>query len=98
VPRDGAVNSIDGLAWDGPDLLGVQGSPYLARTARIRLSDDGLAIREVVTMSSRPPAGLNQTTGVVVGKEFYTVAGFPDAAQTPSGEPAVSQILRANLR
>jgi sugar lactone lactonase YvrE len=98
VPRDGAVNSIDGLAWDGPDLLGIQGSPYLARTARIRLSDDGLAIREVVTMSSRPPAGLNQTTGVIVGKNFYTVAGFPDAAQTPAGELAVSQILRADLR
>ncbi|HSC09287.1 MAG TPA: hypothetical protein VLD59_20865 [Steroidobacteraceae bacterium] len=98
VPPDAAVNSIDGLAWDGPDLLGIQGSPYLARTARIRLSDDGLAIRGVITMSSRPPAGLNQTTGVVVGKEFYTVAGFPDAAQSPSGEPSVSQILRVDLR
>jgi hypothetical protein len=34
----------------------------------------------------------------VVGKNFYTVAGFPDAAQSPSGEPSVSQILRADLR
>jgi sugar lactone lactonase YvrE len=97
VPRNGAVNSIDGLAWDGGDLLGVQGTPNLARTARIRLSDDGLAVREVLTMSSRPPAGLNQTTGVVVGKHFYTVGGFPDAAQSPSGAPPVSQILRADL-
>lgn len=98
VPRDAAVNSIDGLAWDGPDLLGIQGSPYLARTARIRLSGDGLAVREVVTMSSRPPQGLNQTTGVVVGRHFYTVAGFPDALQTPSGQTVVSHILRADLR
>ena len=97
VPHNGAVNSIDGLAWDGPDLLGVQGSPYLARTARIRLSDDGLAIREVLTMSSRPPQGMNQTTGVVVGRHFYTVAGFPDASQTPSGQTGVSHILRADL-
>jgi sugar lactone lactonase YvrE len=98
VPRTGAVNSIDGLAWDGPDLLGLQTSPYLARTARIRLSGDGLAVREVVTMSSRPPLGLNQTTGVVVGRHFYTVGGFPDATQQPSGQPRVSQILRAELR
>jgi sugar lactone lactonase YvrE len=98
VPRDAAVNSIDGFAWDGPDLLGIQSTPYLARTARIRLSEDGLAVREVVTMSSRPPQGLNQTTGVVVGKHFYTVAGFPDAIQTPSGQTGVSHILRAELR
>ena len=97
VPRNGAVNSIDGLAWDGPDLLGIQGTPYLARTARIRLSDDGLAVREVITMSSRPPFGLNQTTGVVVGRHFYTVGGFPDAMQN-SGEAAASHILRSDLR
>ena len=98
VPRNAAVNSIDGLAWDGTDLLGIQGSPYLGRTARIRLSDDGLAVREVVTMSSRPPPGLNQTTGVVVGKHLYTVAGFPDAVQTQSGQAPVPHILRADLR
>jgi sugar lactone lactonase YvrE len=96
VPRNGTVNSIDGLAWDGRDLLGIQGTPYLARTARIRLSDDGLEVREVVTMSSRPPLGLNQTTGVVVGKHFYTVGGFPDAMQ--NGQTAASHILRAELR
>jgi hypothetical protein len=29
---------------------------------------------------------------------FYTVAGFPDAIQTPSGQAVVSHILRAELR
>jgi sugar lactone lactonase YvrE len=98
VPRNEAVNSIDGLAWDGADLLGIQSTPHLARVARIRLNEDGLAVREVVTMSSRPPLGLNQTTGVVVGKHFYTVAGFPDALQTATGQTPASHILRAELR
>jgi sugar lactone lactonase YvrE len=96
VPKDGAVNSIDGLAWDGKDLLGIQGSPYLNRVARIRLADDGLSIREVSTMSSRPPINLRPTTGVVAGDSFYMVAGFPDA---PPGQPQPrAHILRARLR
>lgn len=58
-----AVNSIDGLAMDRGDLLGIQGSPYLARVARVRLSGDGLAVREVGAVSARTASGLNQTTG-----------------------------------
>jgi sugar lactone lactonase YvrE len=101
VPATGNVNSIDGLAFDGPDLLGIQGSPYLARTARIRLSEDGLAVREVETVSSRPTLGANQTTGVVVGDTWYSVAGLvPDAAPPPGpGEPPRrTRILRVKLR
>lgn len=98
VPANGAVNSIDGLAFDGPDLLGIQGSPYLARVARIRLDDGGPVVREVLTVSSRPPMGLNQTTGVVVGSHFYTVAGFPDALAPAVQGERFSHVLRATLR
>ena len=99
VPMDGAVNSIDGLAWDGKEVLGIQASPYLLRVARIRLADDGLSIQAVSTVSSRPPLGLNPTTGVVVNGHFYSVAGFPDAIAAQAGQPQpLSRILRARLR
>jgi sugar lactone lactonase YvrE len=99
VPGNGAVNSIDGLAWDGADLLGIQPTPYFARVARIRLAPDGLSIREVSTLSSRPPPGLNPSTGVVVNEDFYMVAGVPDALATPAGQARPrSHILRARLR
>ena len=98
VPPNGAVNSIDGLAWDGGDLLGIQPTPYLARVARIRLAPDGLSIVEVGTLSSRPPPGLNPSTGVVVNEDFYMVAGVPDAVATAAGQPRPrSHILRARL-
>ncbi|HEX4972489.1 MAG TPA: SMP-30/gluconolactonase/LRE family protein [Steroidobacteraceae bacterium] len=99
VPANAAVNSIDGLAWDGNDLLAIQGSPYLARVARIRLGADGLAVRQVETMSSRPPADLRPTTGVVVRDQFYMVAGFPDGIAAATGQPRPrSHILRARVR
>jgi sugar lactone lactonase YvrE len=97
VPKNAAVNSIDGLVWDGKDLLAIQPSPYLARVARIRLTDDGLSVREVTTMSSRPPPGLNPATGVVANGYYYMVAGFPDGPAAP-GQPQRSHILRSRLR
>lgn len=69
VSGDAAVNSIDGLVCDGKDLLGIQSNPYLARVVRIRLADDGLSVRQVTTMSSRPPLGLILTTGVIVSDQ-----------------------------
>jgi sugar lactone lactonase YvrE len=97
VPKNAAVNSIDGLVWDGKDLLAIQPSPYLARVARIRLGDDGLSVREVTTMSSRPPPGLNPATGVVVNDHYYMVTNVPDGPAAP-GQPQRSHILRSRLR
>ena len=99
VPADAAVNSIDGLAWHGRDLLGLQRSPYLVRVARVRLADDGLAVRDVSTMSSRHPRGLSPTTGVVAGDYFYSVVPFPNAIAAAAGQQQPrSHILRALLR
>ncbi len=98
VPKNAAVTSIDGLAWDGKDLLAIQPSPYLARVARIRLSDDGLAIREATTMSSRPPPGLNPATGVVVNDQYYIAANVPDGLAAPGQPQPRSTILRSRVR
>jgi sugar lactone lactonase YvrE len=100
VPATAAVNSIDGLAWDQGDLLGIQSSPYLARVIRIHLSPDGLSVKEVSIVSSRTPGGYNQTTGVVTGKDFFVVASVPAGAPQNSpqtGTAAPSRILRISL-
>lgn len=94
VPGNAAVNSMDGLVRDGDDLLGIQPSPYLARVLRIRLDAGGAAVREVVTVSSPPPADLSQTTGVVAGSHFYSVAGTLD----PETKDRRARILRSNVR
>lgn len=98
IPSDAAVNSIDGLVWDRNDLLGIQSNPYLARVARIRLADDGLSVREVATMSSRPPAGLNLKTGVVVSDQFYMAAEFREELAAPGQAERHSHILRTPVR
>ncbi len=75
VPANTSINSMDGLVRDGADLIGIQPSPYLARVVRVRLDASGTAVREVVTLSSPPPEGTVQTTGVIVDPHFYSVAG-----------------------
>ena len=94
VPPDTAVNSIDGLVRDGEDLIGIQPSPYLARVLRIRLDGGGMAIRDVTTVSSPPPPGVNPATGVIAGDHYYYVANVPDAQATDQR----ARILRAKLR
>ncbi|HEU4516703.1 MAG TPA: hypothetical protein VFR77_05315 [Steroidobacteraceae bacterium] len=94
VPPDTAVNSIDGLVREGEDLIGIQPSPYLARVLRIRLDAEGTAIRDVTTVSSPPPPGVNPATGVVVGDHYYYVANVPD----PQATDQRARILRAKLR
>ena len=98
VPKNAAVTSIDGLVWDGKDLLAIQPTPYLARVARIRLADDGLSVREVTTMSSRPPPGLNLATGVVASDHYYIAANVPDGPATPGQPQLRSTILRSPVR
>jgi len=98
VPSDAAVNAIDGLVWDGKDLLGIQSNPYLTRVARIRLAEDGLSVEEVATMSSRPPPGLIPKTGVVVSDQFYMTAEFRNGLAAPGQTQPRSHILRTRLR
>lgn len=100
VPPDGSVNSIDGLAYDRGDLIGVQGSPYLDRVVRISLSRDGRSVRRVTTLNSRSPPEYNQTTAVVAGDQVYVVGGSPavDTAGTPLAKEPKPQIVKIPLR
>ena len=100
VPSTASLHSMDGLAWDGADLLGIQGSPYLSRIIRIRLNQDGTAVEEVHTISSRTPGGYNQTTGVVAGRSFFVVSGLQAGPSTgPTTEPlkVPARIVRVPL-
>jgi sugar lactone lactonase YvrE len=100
VPADANVNSIDGLAYDRGDLIGVQGSPYLARVVRITLGNGGRSVTRVSTMSSRSPAEYGQTTAAVAGDQLYVVAGSPavDTTGSPLAKEPKPQILRIPLR
>ena len=100
VPEDASVNSIDGLAYDRGDLIGVQGSPYLARVVRIALTSDGTSVTRVSVINSRSPLEYNQTTAAVAGDQLYVVAGAPaaDTAGVPLAKEPKPQILRVPLR
>jgi sugar lactone lactonase YvrE len=99
VPRDVTVNSIDGLAWDRGALIGVQGSPYLARVVRIELSPDGDSVVRTVTLNARTPAEYSATTAAVGEGWVYLVASAPavDTAGTPLATAPKPQILRIPL-
>jgi len=99
VPPDATVNSIDGLSWDRGSLIGVQGSPYLARVVRIELSPDGASVTRTVTLNSRTPAEYSQTTGTVGKGWYYVVANSPavDTAETPLATSPKPQIVRFPL-
>jgi sugar lactone lactonase YvrE len=100
VPADVSVNSIDGLAYDRGDLIGVQSSPYLARVVRISLGDGGRSVRSIKTLNARCPAEYNQTTAAVAGDQLYVVAGSPavDTAASPLAKEPRPQIVRMPLR
>lgn len=98
VPTGATVNSMDGLVSQGADLIGIQPSPYLARVIRIRLRHDGLAVREVSTLSSRPPQGVSQTTGTVAAPHYFSVAGVPDAIAGNTVADRRARILWTALR
>ncbi len=99
TPSNVSVHSIDGLAYDRGALIGVQGSPYLARVIRIELSPDGRSVVRTVTLNARSPAEYSQTTAAVADRQLYVVAGMPavDSAGKPLAKEPKPQILRIPL-
>jgi hypothetical protein len=53
-----------------------------------------MVIREVTTVSSPPPPGVNPATGAIAGEHYYYVANVPDA----QAKDQRARILRAKLR
>src|SRR5262249_28326747 len=100
VPANVSVNSIDGLAYDGGDLIGVQSSPYLTRVVRIFLGGGGLSTTSGSQMKPRRPGQYNQTTAAVGGDQLYVVAGAPavDTAASPLAKEPKPQIVKIPLR
>ena len=99
VPGDASVNSIDGLAFAGSDLIGVQSSPFLARLIRIRLDRKLDAIEAVEVLNSRTPAEFTFTTVTIAGDQLYAVGGTPAAdanGRALAAEPN-PQIVRVPL-
>lgn len=84
VPANAPVNSIDGLAYRQGGLLDLQNSPFFARAIRIVLDRRHKTIREVIVLNSRTHASHSQTTGAVVGNDFYSIAGFGPTNTAPS--------------
>src|SRR4051812_30382229 len=99
VPRDATVNSIDGLSWYRGALIGVQGSPYLARIVRIELSPDGHSVTRTVTLNARAPREYSQTTLTVGEGSLYVVTSEPavDPSETPLASESRPQIVRIPL-
>ena len=100
VPRNAAVNGIDGLSWDRGALIGVQGTPYLARVVRIELSPDGASVTRLVTLNARTPPEYSQTTAAVGDGFIYVVASEPaiDTTGAPLATSSKPQIVRIPLR
>jgi hypothetical protein len=99
VPDNASVNSIDGLAWSGDALVGVQGSPYMSRTIKIVISDDATAVRSVAVLNSFTPREYSFTTAAVGGGQVYVVGGAPavDAQGKPLATAPQPQIVRLPL-
>jgi hypothetical protein len=99
VPDNASVNSIDGLAWSGDALVGVQNSPYLARTVKIVINDDATAVRSVTVLNSFTPREYSFTTAAVGAGHVYVVGGGPavDASGKPLATEPLPQIVRLPL-
>jgi hypothetical protein len=95
TPANAAVNSIDGLAWRGPHLIGVQNSPYFERLALIELDARGDAVTRVVALNARHPPEYSYTTCAVGRDAIYVVGGSP--APNPYGGPPLVQTPAPHL-
>jgi hypothetical protein len=100
VPANAGVNSIDGLLVENGSLIGVQSSPYLARTVRITLDPGLTAVTAVTVLNSFTPREYYQTTAAVGGNHVYLVGGTPavDAAGRPLATEPQPHIVRFPLR
>jgi hypothetical protein len=94
VSRTMAVGSIDGLAATERSLIGIQTSPYLQRTIRMDLDATGLAVEKITVLDARSHPRLAQTTGVIVGDAFFTIAhpGAAPADRKPEDLPTILRI------
>jgi sugar lactone lactonase YvrE len=72
--RDETLSGIDGLAWHGGDLIGIQNGVGRPRVIRIELNDARDAVSAVHVLEAANPRFDEPTTGVIANGEFYFLA------------------------
>ena len=74
APSDATLYGIDGLAWYGEGLIGVQNGVEPGACRRLRLSSDCRSVTGVDILAMNHPRMHEPTLGVVAGDDFYFVA------------------------
>ena len=86
---------IGALESYGGDLLAVQnGLPGLSRVVRLRLTSDGLNVRELEVLDANLPDHDVPTGGVVVGDGYYYIANSQVRRFTAPGVPGPPGVLQ----
>ena len=73
-PQNATLLGIDGMYFDGRDLIAVQNGITPQRVARLRLSKDFNQIVQLEILEANNPAFDDLTLGVLVKNQFYFVA------------------------
>jgi sugar lactone lactonase YvrE len=73
-PEDALLTGIDGLAFAGDSLIGIQNGVKPHRVVRLRLNAAASRIEEVSILERANPHFDEPTLGVVVGRAFFFVA------------------------
>src|SRR5262249_18588611 len=94
VPRDLALNGIDGLAWFDHGLVAVQNGIVPHRVIRLDLTPDGLRIAKARILEMNHPDFDEPTLGVVVARAFY----FSADSQGQKFQNARNPIAEADMR
>ncbi|WP_396624287.1 hypothetical protein [Luteitalea sp.] len=94
-PPSVTLVGFDGLESHRGDLIGIQnGLPGLSRVVRLRLTPDGLNVRQLEVLDANLPDHDVPTTGVVVGDGFYYIANSQLRRFTAPGVPAPLDTLQ----
>ncbi len=74
VPADVALNGIDGLAYAGGSLVGIQNGVQPHRVIRLDLAADGVTVSRSMILEMNHPEFDEPTLGVVAGGALYFTA------------------------
>ncbi|MGZ8421211.1 MAG: SMP-30/gluconolactonase/LRE family protein [Allosphingosinicella sp.] len=96
---DMMLDGIDGLALYGRDLIALQTAYQPQRIVRLRLSADGLRVRQLDVLERNHPDWGEITLGAVAGDRLFYVAGahwsrYGEGGAPVAGAPALPTPIR----